>query len=36
MKSQDYFSRTIFFPTVHVKQKTISIKKSTLQDIQKI
>ena len=35
MKSQDYLSRMIFFPTVHVKQITTSIKKkTTIQDIQ--
>ena len=34
MKSQDYFSSTLFFPTVHVKKLTISIKKTTIQDIQ--
>ena len=27
MKSQDYLSRIIFFPTVHVKQITTSNKK---------
>ena len=34
MKSQDYFSSTQSFPKVHVKKLTISIKKTTIQDIQ--
>ena len=34
MKSQDYFSSTTFFPTVHVKKLTTFIKKTTIQDIQ--
>ena len=34
MKSQDYFSSTLFFLTVHVKKLTISIKKTTKQNIQ--
>ena len=34
MKYQDYLSRIIFFPTVHVKQITTSIKKTTIHVIQ--
>ena len=34
MKSQDYFSSTLFFPPVHVKKLTFSIKKTTTQDVQ--
>ena len=34
MKSEDYFSSTLIFPTVDVKKLTISIKNTTIQDIQ--
>ena len=34
MKSQDCFLSTLIFPTVHVQKLTISIKNTTVQDIQ--
>ena len=34
MKSQDYFSSTLIFPTVHVKKANYFYQKITIQDIQ--
>ena len=34
MKSQDYFTNTLIFSTVHVKKTNYFYQKTTIQDIQ--